>query len=230
MRGGSGEDKAEDEAEEEEAEGVGAALAGFRRRDGNGGGGARLAAAVDAVLDAASAAAVEAAAGLVGPDAGGIFVHVTVLVTVARSEQTGAVSPKVAVRATAQTRAAMAARLVAAGRPCRAAVIGRPRTNAHVKDSAWILARRPLEAAAAAAGADDAVLSDTSGRLHEGLTSSLACGVLQGGSGDLRLVVAPDDAAVLPGTVMVGVLRACQAAGVTVERALPDVRDAREGR
>lgn len=55
---------------------------------------------------------------------------------------------------------------------CQVLVAGDPRPAAQAKHCDWVLARRPLEQLKQQAGADEVVLSDSSGALLEGLTTN----------------------------------------------------------
>lgn len=104
--------------------------------------------------------------------------------------------------------------------PAIAAVVGGPRRAPDAKDSAWIAARAPLEAALPAAGATEGMLADGAGRLLEGLVTNVF--VVEGrGEGATLVTAAPRDG-VLDGVARRAVLAAADRVGVAVRQAPPD--------
>ncbi|KAF8070923.1 hypothetical protein HT031_001004 [Scenedesmus sp. PABB004] len=125
----------------------------------------------------------------------------------------------------------------AAPRPARVLVAGAPRPLAGAKHCDWVVARAPLEAAKAQAGADEVLLADGRGALLEGLVNNwfvvadaAALGAQDsqpgaaragGGVAGLVLLTAAEGDAALPGVAQQRVLQAAAAVGLAVERRPP---------
>jgi branched-subunit amino acid aminotransferase/4-amino-4-deoxychorismate lyase len=112
--------------------------------------------------------------------------------------------------------------------PAVAAVVGGPRPAPDAKDSGWVAARAPLEAALPGLGATDGLLVNGAGCLLESLVGNVFVveeegdGAAGGPAPARTLVTAPASAPLLDGVARRAALAAADRVGVAVRLAPPD--------